>query len=66
MSIPEAVSQQHIHGKWFWRVGTERENFLIEFVSVYRVQAMILCHSMTPKRWLDLRSLNPLASDLPL
>ena len=66
MSIPEAVSQQHIHGKRFWRVGTEREDFVIEFVCVYRIQALILGHSMTPKRWLASRSLNPLASNLPL
>lgn len=44
MSIPEAVSQQHVHGIDFEGQALNMKN-LIVFVRVYRIQALILRHS---------------------
>lgn len=44
MSIPQAVSQQHVHGIDFEAQALSVKS-LIEFVRVYRIQAMTLRHS---------------------
>ena len=60
MSIPEAVSQKHVHS-----IDSEGRalimNTLIVFVCVRRIQALILCHS-----WSGLENSNFRTSNLPL
>ena len=44
MSVPQAVSQKHIHGIDFEEQALIM-NTSIEFIRVYRIQALILRHS---------------------
>ena len=48
MSIPDAVSQKHVHGIDFQGKARQGKALMmnpwIVFIRVYRIQALILCH----------------------